>query len=242
MKTRTLLDHAISILAALFLVFLIRSSFYESYKIPSGSMIPTILIGDHVFVSKFAYRFNLPFSEYFGKPIRLFERSGPARGDVVVFQSPRNRGINYIKRVMGLPGDSIRIRDRKLYINDVLVETTAASPEESKKILGDLRDPKLDQNEMQVFREKIGDLSHWIFLDRNNFVAENFGPYEVPPGRVFVMGDNRDFSDDSRFLGAIPIEHIKGRASWIWLSVWLRFEPFEFEFRPLRTGHSLYSL
>lgn len=242
MKLRVLIDHGISIAVALILVFFVRSSFYESYKIPSGSMIPTILIGDHVFVNKFAYRFNLPYSEYFGKPITLFRRSGPERGDIIVFESPRNPEINYIKRVVGLPGDTIRIRDRKLSVNGVEIHSEPAPPEAAKKIFSDLRDPKLDQGEMQVFREDLGEVSHWIFLDRNNFVSESFGPYEVPENRLFVMGDNRDFSDDSRFIGAIPIETVKGRASWIWLSVWLRFDPFEFEFHPLRTGHSLYSL
>lgn len=242
MKLRTIFDHLISIVTALVLVFFIRSSFFESYKIPSGSMIPTILIGDHVFVNKFTYGFNLPFSEYFGKPIRLLNRSGPVRGDIIVFESPRNPEINYIKRVVGLPGDSIRIRDRKLYVNENWVSTEAVSPEITKKIFSDLRDPKLDQNEIRVVRENLDAVPHWIFLDRNNFVAESFGPYKVPDGRVFVMGDNRDFSDDSRFIGAIPIEHIRGRASWIWLSIWLHFDPFEFEFRPLRSGHSLYSI
>lgn len=241
-RFRTIVDHLISIAAALFLVFFIRSSFYESYKIPSGSMIPTIFIGDHVFVNKFAYSFNLPFSEYFGKPIRLFRRAGPMRGDIVVFESPRNPEINYIKRVMGLPGDTIRIRDRKLYINNVEMVIEPAPAESAEKIFKDLRDPKLDQSEMQIFQESLGDVAHWIFHDRNNFVAESFGPYTVPEGRIFVMGDNRDFSDDSRFIGAIPIDRIRGRATWIWLSIWLRFDPFELEFRPLRTGHSLYSL
>ncbi len=246
---RGVLDHVLSILIALLLVFFIRSSFFESFKIPSGSMIPTILIGDHVFVNKFAYRFTVPFTEYFGKPVVLFRRSGPERGDIVVFESPRNPEINYIKRVIGLPGDVIRVRDRKLFVNDVEMKSEPAAPEAAKKIFSDLRDPKLDETEMQVYRERLtrpgenpDGLDHWIFLDRNNFVSESFGPYSVPEGRVFVMGDNRDFSDDSRFIGAIPIEHVKGRANWIWLSIWLRFDPFEFEFHPLRSGHSLYSL
>lgn len=242
MKLRGVFDHLISIAAALLLVFFVRSSFYESYKIPSGSMIPTILIGDHVFVNKFAYRFNLPFSEYFGKPIRLFERAGPKRGDIVVFESPRNPEINYIKRVIGVPGDSVRVRDRKLYVNDVLMAASPATEDEAKRIFSDLRDPRLGENEMQVFREKLDGEDHWIFLDRNNFVSESFGPYPVPEGKIFVMGDNRDFSDDSRFIGAIPIDSVRGRASWIWLSIWLQFDPFELVFHPLRTGHSLYSL
>jgi signal peptidase I len=236
---KTVYDHIISIVAALFLVFLVRSSFYESFKIPSGSMIPTILIGDHVFVNKMAYRFTVPFTEYFGKPVVLFNRSIPKRGDVIIFESPRNPEISYIKRVVGLPGDQIKIRDRSLSINGEVVFSEAVAPESSKKIFRDLKDPKLDGNEMQIFHEKLGEQDHLIFLDRNNFVSESFGPYDVPEGKVFVMGDNRDFSDDSRFIGAVPIEHIRGRASWIWLSVWLAFDPFQFEFRPLRSGTAI---
>lgn len=195
-------------------------------------MIPTILIGDHVFVNKFAYRFNLPFTEYFGEPKTLFKRGIPERGEIIVFESPRNAGVNYIKRVVGLPGDRILIRDRKLFINNEEVLTVKASPEDERSIGSDI----------PLFKETLGVHEHWILLDKNNFVSENFGPYEVPEGRVFVMGDNRDFSDDSRFLGSIPIEKIRGRASWIWLSIWLHFDPYEFKFRPLRTGKSLNSL
>ncbi len=242
MKLRSIIDHALSIAAALILVFLVRSSFYESFKIPSGSMIPTILIGDHVFVNKFAYRFNLPFSEYFGEPKVLFERGGPAVGDIIVFESPRNPEITYIKRVIGLAGDLVAIRDRTLYVNNQPITTTEPSDDEKKKIFHLLKDPKLDESEMKVLKETIGGSDHWVILDRNHFVSESFGPYEVPEGRIFVMGDNRDFSDDSRFLGTIAVEKVRGRASWIWLSIWLHFKPFEFEFRPLRTGKPLSSL
>ncbi len=242
MRLRSLLDHLISVAAALFLVFLVRSSFFESFKVPSGSMIPTILIGDHVFVNKFAYGFKLPFSEYFGDPIKLTTGSMPKRGDIVVFKSPRNRDINYIKRVIGLPGDVISIRDRRLMVNGVLVPSYPATAEESARIFRELRDPRLGDDEMEITRVAIDALEHWVVFDRNNFVSESFGPYPVAPGKIFVMGDNRDFSDDSRFIGAIPVTHVIGRASWIWLSIWLRFDPFDVEFRPLRTGRTLYRL
>lgn len=195
-------------------------------------MLPTILIGDHVFVNKFAYRFNIPFTEYFGEPKTVFQRGIPERGEIVVFESPRGNGVNYIKRIVGLPGDLIRIRDRKIFINNEEVPMVKASPEEEKAI----------GSEMPLYKETLGSHEHWILLDKNSFVSENFGPYEVPEGRVFVMGDNRDFSDDSRFLGSIPIEKIRGRASWIWLSIWLHFDPYEFKFRPLRSGKSVNSL
>lgn len=242
MRLRGVLDHLISIAAALFLVFLIRSTFFESFKVPSGSMIPTILIGDHVFVNKFAYRFNLPFSEYFGEPVVLSRQASPKRGDIVVFKSPRNPGINYIKRVIGLPGDVIVIRDRKLSVNGVLVPFFPATADESTRIFQELKDPKLSDEEMEITREVIDSLEHWVVFDRNNFVSESFGPYPVADGKIFVLGDNRDFSDDSRFIGAIPESHVVGRASWIWLSIWLRFNPFDLEFRPLRSGRFLYQL
>jgi signal peptidase I len=235
-------DHVVSVLAALFLVFLVRSSFYESYKIPSGSMIPTILIGDHVFVNKFAYRFNLPFSEFFGEPIELISRDGPKRGDIVVFESPRNPKTSYIKRVVGVGGDVIRIRDRRLFINDSEVSLIEPGEEEARSLFEMLEDPKLGEDGMRAAKERFEGREHWVLFDRNNFVSESFGPYQIPDGEVFVLGDNRDFSDDSRFLGSVPVSKVKGRATRIWLSIWLSFKPYEFEFRPSRTGKSLYSL
>jgi signal peptidase I len=205
-------------------------------------MIPTILIGDHVFVNKFAYRFNLPFSEYVGDPVVIAKRGSPQRGEIVVFKSPRNPEVNYIKRVIGIPGDVISIRDRKLSVNGASVPMSPATFEEASGIFKELKDPKLSSDEMEVAREKIDGLEHWVVFDRNNFVSESFGPYSVGEGKIFVMGDNRDFSDDSRFIGAIPETHVIGRASWIWLSIWLRFNPFDLEFRPLRSGRSLYQL
>lgn len=241
-RFKSILDHTVSVVAALIIVFLVRSSFFESFKIPSGSMIPTILIGDHVFVNKLAYQFNLPFSEYFGEPVVVFRRSPPRTGEIVIFQSPRNPKINYIKRVAGVAGDTILIRDRRLFLNDAEILTTQPSEEEAKRVFTRLNDPKLDESGMRVAKERLGEEEHWLLFDRNNFVSENFGPYVVPEGKIFVLGDNRDFSDDSRFLGSIEIEKVRGRASWIWLSVWLSFKPYEFEFRPWRTGKSLYSL
>jgi signal peptidase I len=239
---RWIFDHAVSIIAALFIVFFFRSGCYESYKIPSGSMIPTILIGDHVFVSKFAYSWNLPFSEYFGETVRLVSREGPKRGEIVVFDSPKDPSISYIKRVIGTAGDTVAIRDRRVFVNGKALPTEEVDRATEERVFQALKDPKLRREEIDLLREEIEGKKHWIFLDRNHFVSESFGPYEVPEGRVFVLGDNRDFSNDSRFYGAVPVDKIRGRASWIWLSVWLRFDPYEFEFRPLRTGKMLDSL
>lgn len=241
-RSRAFLEHFVSVASALFLVFLIRSSFFESYKIPSGSMVPTILIGDHVFVNKFAYRFTLPFSEYFGDPVVLFDRDPPKRGDILVFESPRNPKIDYIKRVVGLPGETIQIRNRQLTIDGKTVPLAEPSEDQASRVADLISDSKVDDQGLEMMKETLDERTHWIFLDGRNFVSENFGPYVVPDGSIFVMGDNRDFSDDSRFIGPIPIDRIRGRASWIWLSIWLRFDPFELDFRPLRTGRSLYRL
>ncbi len=239
---RTLFEHAVSILAALFLVFFVRSTVYESYKIPSGSMVPTILIGDHVFVSKFAYQVNLPFSEYFGDPIALYSRGLPERGDIIVFESPRNPSVHYIKRVVGLPGEVIRLQNRVLSIDGKAIPTQGPSVEDETRITRMLEAARVDESGIELMREDLGEVPHWIALDRRNFVSENFGPYTVPEGKLFVMGDNRDFSDDSRFLGPIEVSAVRGRASWIWLSIWLQFGPLDLDFRPSRTGRSLYSL
>ena len=124
-KKATLKENVVSIILAIFLVMVIRSTFFEPYKIPSGSMVPTLLVGDHIFVKKFAYGWKVPFTEFFmEEPMYLGGKSLPERGDIIVFKYPRDPSIYYIKRVVGIPGDKIEVIDKKIYINGKPVETS----------------------------------------------------------------------------------------------------------------------
>lgn len=226
---------AIAILIVLFL----RSSIVEPYKIPSGSMIPTLFIGDHIFVNKFSYGFKVPFTDFIlDKPIYMQEESVPARGDVIVFKYPKDESICYIKRVIGLPGDSIAFRAKVLYINNKPVMTE----EIRDAFLEDGIEKEDDRLSLTLYREKlpvneslIDD--HPVLYNMKNMYHADYGPIEVPKGKVFVMGDNRDNSNDSRFWGFVPIENIKGKAMFIWLNFVIGFDPqFKFKLRLNRFG------
>ncbi len=200
---------------AIFIVLLLRSSIIEPYKIPSGSMIPTLFIGDHIFVSKFAYGFKVPFTDYLmDAPIYMTKERLPDRGDVIVFRYPRDESLNFIKRVIGLPGDTISMRDKALYINGKLVPREQyKDPDLEKGIENDY-----DRSVMNLFSEDLLGVKHPVLYDMNNLLGSDFGPIEVPQGKIFVMGDNRDRSNDSRAWGFVPIENIRGKALVIWLN------------------------
>jgi len=203
-----------AIIVAIALALFIRTFIVQPFKIPSGSMIPTLLVGDHLLVSKFMYGTRIPFTDRFILPgIRGIER-----GDVIVFIYPdyendsSKRGIHYIKRVIGLPGDSIDIRGRNLYIN---------GEEVPLKFLGDYYDERsgsrYDEYEEDLFGKR-----HSVIYEKDREYTQK-GDYipvaEVPEGHVFVMGDNRDNSQDSRFWGYVPVENIEGKAfiiHWSW--------------------------
>lgn len=184
--------------AALF----IRVFLFQPFNIPSGSMIPTLLVGDHLFVSKYAYgysRYAFPLQD--GKVSgKIFSRL-PARGDVIVFRPPSDTGQDYIKRIIGLPGDKIQMRNSRLYLNGDIVAR--------KKING------------RIYRETLpGGVSYLMQDLTPTSTGDNTHVYTVPQGHVFMMGDNRDNSTDSRFysIGPIPLENLIGRASVIYLS------------------------
>jgi signal peptidase I len=193
----------------------VRTFLFEPFNIPSGSMKPTLLVGDYLFVSKFAYgysRYSLPF----GLPLfsgRVLERL-PERGDVVVFKLPSDNKTDYIKRVVGLPGDRVQVRDGLLYINDQPVQVSA--------------DGQFDEDydgravAVPVFSEQLpnGREHHIIDLTSDGSL-DNTGVFVVPSGHVFAMGDNRDNSLDSRVenVGFIPIENLIGRAELLFFSV-----------------------
>ena len=166
----------------------IRSFVVQAFKIPSGSMLPTLEVGDHLLVSKFLYGIRVPL---WGE--RLFDFKKPERGDVVVFVYPRDRSKDFIKRVQGLPGETIELRNKVLYVDGRRVD-----------------DPRA------FYRPVALDGPHGGRRPR-----DNFGPVVIPEGHVFVLGDNRDHSHDSRFWGTVPIKDILGKAFilyWSWNS------------------------
>lgn len=240
-KKKWIIENVTSLGLALLLVLTIRSSVIEAFKIPSGSMIPTLLIGDHIFVNKFAYGFKVPFSDLFSNnPVHVIQRDPPRRGDIIVFVYPKDESLYYIKRVVGVPGDSIEIRNKVVYINGTEVAREPLPSPEGDQIFKDLDDPKYSRNNLELYHEKLDSSDHVIMVDRNNFLGESFGPISVPPESLFVMGDNRDFSNDSRFWGFVPYKNVKGKAIVIWLSLWVSFSDSQLVFRPDRTGTLLH--
>lgn len=236
-KTKWLIENVTSLGLALLIVFVIRSSVIEAFKIPSGSMIPTLLIGDHIFVNKFAYGFKIPFSDLItDHPIYVINRDPPQKGDIVVFMFPKDESIYYIKRVVGTPGDTVELRNKVLFINQKKVERDLLSAPVTEPIFKTLDDPKYTASNLDLYTEHLNQVDHTIMIDKNSFMSENFGPITVPADRLFVMGDNRDFSNDSRYWGFVPMRNVKGKAIFIWLSIWASWADSQFTFRPSRIG------
>ncbi|MCZ2328532.1 signal peptidase I [Bartonella sp. F02] len=200
---------------ALFLAAIVRTLFFQPFSIPSGSMRPTLLVGDYLFVAKYAYgysRFSMPFSP----PLfsgRIWA-SQPKRGDVVVFRLPSNPDIDYIKRVVGLPGDRIQMRQSVLYINDEAV---------SRRLMGKIDNPDVTEVNypVDVYRETLSNGVSYNTLDLEFLPrVDETKVFEVPEGYYFMMGDNRDNSDDSRLnVGYVPEENLVGRANLIFFSI-----------------------
>lgn len=240
-KKKQLLENISSLFFSLLLVFAVRSSIIEAFKIPSGSMIPTLLVGDYIFVNKFAYGLHFPFAEWVSdEPVTLIPRATPKRGDIIVFKYPKNESIYFIKRVIGTPGDVIELKNKVLYINQKEMTQTPASAEESGKILKEVDEAHTRGADLKLYYEQLGDVRHWILRDNSGQSdigpQMNFGPFTVPADSLFMMGDNRDFSNDSRFWGVVPMRNIKGKALFIWMSLWMDFSESQYYFRPLRTG------
>lgn len=215
-------------------VLFLRTSIAEPFKIPSGSMIPTLFIGDFIFVNKAAYGFKMPFSEYFlENPIYLTQMKLPARGDVIVFKYPRDPSLNYIKRVVGLPGDIIQIHEKILYINNKAIDTVPyQNADLSEGIESDV-----DKKYLSLFTENLMGVNHSVLYQTIDPPNLEYGPVEIPQGKLLCMGDNRDRSSDSRFWGFVPQENIKGKALFVWMSLLLSWEnEFKFKFQWKRLG------
>jgi signal peptidase I len=233
-----LADTGKQLVIAIVIVMFLRSSIIEPYKIPSGSMIPTLFIGDHIFVNKFAYGFKVPFTEFFlDKPLYVTEEKLPARGDVIVFKFPKDPTINYIKRVVGLPGDKIKIRDKILYINDVEIKTEKlVNPAMEEGVENDD-----DRRTLSLYTEDLMGVQHPVLYNMQQLLNSDFGEVTVPTGKLLCLGDNRDKSSDSRFWGFVPVENIKGKAMFVWLNFGFTMEDrFGVDFRPSRIGNVIH--
>lgn len=220
---RTMRKQIVTLLVLVPLILVIRASIIEPYRIPSGSMIPTLLIGDHIFVNKMSYGLRVPFTDIF-----LTGQDLPDRGDVIVFRYPKDESINYIKRVMGLPGETIEIKDRVVYING---EAITQAPLEDPKYTESMRE-EIDRRNLKPFRIVVGEHDFVILHDLYREWTKSWGPKKIPKGHVLVMGDNRDRSSDSRMWGYVPVQNIKGKAMFIWLNIMLGLSSEdEFQFR-----------
>ncbi len=178
-----ILDWIKSLVVALILALFIRTFIVQAYKIPSGSMIPTLLVGDYLLVNKLAYGLKNPFTEDFLYFWRL-----PERKEIVVFTYPLDKKLDFIKRVIALPGDTVEIINKKVYVNGKPLE-----------------EPYIQLSSNEIYPKTLSP-------------RDNFGPIVVPSGYIFVLGDNRDQSYDSRFWGFVPIKFLKGKALIIYFS------------------------
>lgn len=213
---------------AFLVAFFFRTTIASPRHIPTGSMIPTIKIGEFIFVNMFAYDWHIPFTRK-----SLIKRHDPQKGDIVVFEYPLDPDKDYIKRVIGTPGDTVEVRNKRVIINGEPLPTEMQS---DTSILRDLT-PKYDPERMALAKEKINGVTHYVAYmnDRQPFAPgelPDMPPTLVPPDSFFVMGDNRDDSQDSRYWKFVPREKLLGQAGFIWFSFdqnhfpWLRFNRF----------------
>ncbi|NKB62838.1 MAG: signal peptidase I [Gammaproteobacteria bacterium] len=200
-----IVEYARALFPVVLVVFLLRSFIVEPFRIPSGSMLSTLHIGDFILVNKFKYGIRLPIIN-----TKVFPIDSPARGDVMVFKYPKDPKLNFIKRVIGLPGDTLKYENKELYINGEKVATEADGEYvfEQKNMGG--------QTARQLI-ETIDDSSHHILVNDNVTRSLNM-EVSVPQGHYFVMGDNRDHSNDSRYWRFVPEDHVVGQAFFIWFS------------------------
>jgi signal peptidase I len=228
---------------AIIIALFVRSFFYEPFNIPSASMVPTLLIGDYLFVSKFSYgysRYSLPF----GLPLfqgRIFFHD-PHRGDVTVFKLPADPSVDYIKRIIGLPGDTIQMKQGRLYIDDKLV------PREPTDGCRDPDDPRSAAYQHYIETLPNG-VHHCIIELGDDRLLDNTEVFHVPPDHYFMMGDNRDNSADSRDpasgVGYVPAENLIGRAQFLFFSTngyadWWQVWRWPFTIRYDRLLHAIH--
>lgn len=216
-RKSTLREYAESIGVAVLIALLLRAFVVEAFKIPSGSMIPTLQVGDHIFVNKFVYGIRMPMTYSY-----IRHNSAPRRGDVIVFVYPQDESKDFIKRIMGVEGDVLEMRDGVVYVNGREVPRCPVREfdyQERNELTGAI---ERQQGELFIETMDQGDghtvQYHVLYNRYGPGEGEDWGPERVPPGQVYVMGDNRDNSHDSRRWGGVPLENIKGRAWVIWWS------------------------
>jgi len=197
-------EYSKSFFPVLIIVLVLRSFVAEPFRIPSGSMMPTLLVGDFILVNKFSYGLRLPVLH-----TRVTTGDAPERGDVIVFRYPKNPSVDYIKRIVGLPGDHVAYYNKQLFING----HAAGQVVEDEYIN---IDPQQARPGQLYIEEDLSSIKHDMLIDENRLSIE--GEYVVPPGSFFVMGDNRDNSNDSRFWGVVPEENLVGKAFMVWMN------------------------
>jgi signal peptidase I len=219
-----IIENARSLFPVIAIVFVLRSFIYEPFQIPSGSMMPTLLVGDFILVEKFSYGIKEPVWQN-----TLIPTGHPKRGDVVVFKYPEDQRVDFIKRVVGLPGDRIVYKDKHLYLIPACAEEACGDYQELETtFLGD-QDFKHESNTVKVYSEVLGDVEHQLLINplrreqtqayyQQTDVSTYTYEWVVPEGNYFVMGDNRDNSRDSRFWGFVPERNLVGKAVAKWIS------------------------
>ncbi len=199
--TPTVVEYARSFFPVLLIVLVVRSFVAEPFRIPSQSMLPTLQVGDFIVVNKFAYGLRLPVLN-----TEVVDLGAPERGDVIVFRYPPRSSVNYIKRVVGVPGDRIAYYNRRVFVN--------GEPVPIERV-GTYRPPGSAGERLIEFRERLGGQMHPLVLDPDGNSPE--GEFVVPDGQFFVLGDNRDHSNDSRRWGYVPAHNLVGKAEMIWM-------------------------
>jgi signal peptidase I len=219
-----LVENARSLFPVIAAVFILRSFIYEPFQIPSGSMMPTLLVGDFILVEKFSYGIKEPVWQ-----TTLIPTGSPKRGDVAVFKYPEDPRVDYIKRVVGLPGDHIVYKDKQLFlVTNCTGENCGNYQKLEMSFIGE-QNFKYENNTMQVYTEKLGEVDHQLLINplrrepvNAYYQQKDLSTYAyewiVPEGHYFVMGDNRDNSRDSRFWGFVPERNLVGKAVFKWIS------------------------
>lgn len=203
-KEPLIVEYARSFFPIILIVLVLRSFLVEPFRIPSGSMMPTLLIGDFILVNKFTYGIRLPVLN-----TKIVAMNTPQRGDIVVFRFPKDPSVDYIKRVIGLPGDRIAYYNKELYVNGAPAKQVSLG-----RYQGIGQGANMTGSEHKL--EDLQGVEHSILINDEALSME--GVYVVPEGQYFVMGDNRDNSNDSRYWGTVPERNLVGKAFFIWMN------------------------